>query len=285
VVADQKVSIAIPASLVSDVPHLREKTAKIGTIGRAAGIFGVEEIIVYPDANFDRQQCEISLIVMVLSYLETPQYLRKRLFKIKPELRYVGVLPPLRSQHHPLASHLKDLKDGEIRDGVVTSTRKNGVFVDVGVKQHAFIHHARLPIGRRVTVKLKKGEGRLEGMVMKRKEIPVHWGYRVKPSKLMLGKLLRDPNFDLVIGTSRLGNPIQNIYSELEKRWRGSRRVLVVFGGPTHGLYNIAKREKMNLESIADFIINVFPNQKVETVRTEEAVLATLGVLNLLTKS
>ena len=40
-------SIAIPSSLVSDTPHLREKTAKIGLIGRSAAIFRVEEIVVY----------------------------------------------------------------------------------------------------------------------------------------------------------------------------------------------------------------------------------------------
>ncbi len=45
----KKLAIAIPASTISDTPHLREKTAKIGLIGRAAAIFRVEEIILYPD--------------------------------------------------------------------------------------------------------------------------------------------------------------------------------------------------------------------------------------------
>ena len=45
----KKLSIAIPASTIADTPHLREKTAKMGLIGRAAAIFRVDEIIVYPD--------------------------------------------------------------------------------------------------------------------------------------------------------------------------------------------------------------------------------------------
>ena len=45
----KKLTIAIPASTISDTPHLREKTAKVGLIGRAAAIFRVHEIIVYPD--------------------------------------------------------------------------------------------------------------------------------------------------------------------------------------------------------------------------------------------
>ena len=45
----KKLAIAIPASTISDTPHLREKTSKIGLIGRAAAIFRVDEIIVYLD--------------------------------------------------------------------------------------------------------------------------------------------------------------------------------------------------------------------------------------------
>ncbi len=44
-----KLTVAIPASVISDIPHLREKTAKVGLIGRAAAIFRVREIIVFPD--------------------------------------------------------------------------------------------------------------------------------------------------------------------------------------------------------------------------------------------
>ena len=83
----RELSIAIPASLVSDIPHLREKTLRIGLIGRAAAIFGVEEIIVFSDVSKRDQRRDIDLIVTILSYMETPQYLRKRLFKIRLELR------------------------------------------------------------------------------------------------------------------------------------------------------------------------------------------------------
>ena len=41
----KKLSIAIPASVVSDTPHLREKTSKIGLVGRAVAIFRVDEIV------------------------------------------------------------------------------------------------------------------------------------------------------------------------------------------------------------------------------------------------
>ena len=43
----KKLTIAIPASIISDTPHLREKTSKIGSIARSAAIFRVNEIIIY----------------------------------------------------------------------------------------------------------------------------------------------------------------------------------------------------------------------------------------------
>ena len=281
----QEVSIAVPASLVSDVPHLREKTMKIGMVGRAAGIFGVEEIIVYPDHHLKRQRREIDLIATILSYLETPQYLRKRLFKIRPELRYVGVLPPLRSRHHPLANRIKDLVDSEVREGVVVSAERGGVFVDVGVERGAFIRDADLPIGLRVTVALKKSKDDFEARTLKRSEIGEYWGYQVKLSKLTLGKLLKDHDFDLVMGTSKYGRPFREIREKLGDRWRASRRILVAFGAPSQGLHRIAKKEKVDLDSVVDFVVNMFPCQEVETVRTEEAVLVTLGILSLFAKS
>ena len=67
------VTIAIPASIISDTPHLREKTSKIGLIARAAGIFRVNEIIVYSDNTKTNQRKDLNLIALLLNYLETPQ--------------------------------------------------------------------------------------------------------------------------------------------------------------------------------------------------------------------
>ena len=99
----KRLVIAIPASIISDTPHLREKTAKVGLIGRAAAIFRVDEIVVYRDNPKEKQTADLDLIATLLSYMETPQYLRKRLFKIEPQLQYAGILPPLRTPHHPVS--------------------------------------------------------------------------------------------------------------------------------------------------------------------------------------
>jgi predicted SPOUT superfamily RNA methylase MTH1 len=93
----RKLSIAIPASVISETPHLREKTAKIGSIARSAAIFRVNEIIVYADNAREDQRRDLAFIELLLKYLETPQYLRKALFKLDPDLQYAGILPPLRT--------------------------------------------------------------------------------------------------------------------------------------------------------------------------------------------
>src|SRR5208283_2335956 len=113
----KKLAIAIPASVISDTPHLREKTSKIGLIGRAAAIFNVDEIIVYPDNPKTDQQRDLDFISLLLCYLETPQYLRKSLFKLEPSLQFAGILPPLRTPHHPVSGKTRDLKVGEYREG------------------------------------------------------------------------------------------------------------------------------------------------------------------------
>ena len=54
----------------------------------------------------------------------------------------------------------------------------------------------------------------------------------------------------------------------------------MAFGAPTKGLYEIFKQE--DLDDVTDFVVNTIPHQKVETVRTEEALFVTLGILNLM---
>jgi len=39
-------------------------------------------------------------IVRNLQYIETPQYLRKQLFQLHPDLKYTGLMNPIESLHH-----------------------------------------------------------------------------------------------------------------------------------------------------------------------------------------
>ena len=275
----KNIAIAIPASVVSDTPHLREKTSKIGLIGRAAAIFGVGEIIIYKDELRLNQKADMDLIVTLLSYMETPQYLRKKLFKLKPELRYAGILPPLRTPHHPLGKKAANLKVGEYREGVTVSKSEKGVLVDVGVDKLALIPGAHLPPGKRVTVKITGINRHVMTCLANRSEIPYYWGYTITTEN-SLGKLVERRHFDMKIATSKYGVPFPQVKEKIAEKWKSAENILIAFGAPTKGLYEIVQQEGLNLDQIADFVVNTIPGQCTETVRTEEALIASLAVFN-----
>jgi hypothetical protein len=277
----KKLSIAIPASVVSDTPHLREKTSKIGLIGRAAAIFRVGEIIIYPDNPSVNQKDDTDLVATLLAYMETPQYLRKRLFKLKPILQYAGILPPLRTLHHPLNRRSKDLKIGEYREGVALSKTKEGTFVDIGVEQPALIAGAQLPVGRRATLKVVKLGKTVQVKVINRDEVPEYWGYMVSVERRSFGNVVKSRDFDLTIATSKYGLPFTRVAGQIVEKWLNASEVLVAFGAPTAGLNEIATREGACLDNLVNFVVNTIPLQGTETVRTEEALIASLAVFNV----
>ncbi len=248
-------------------------------------IFRVDEIVVYQDQPSRDQKREIQLIATLLSYLETPQYLRRHLFRIMPELRYAGTLPPLRTLHHPVRNRVSDLRTGEYREGVITCIHQQAADVDIGVEKPIPVLGLRLPVNTRVTVKITRTGKHPEAILADRYEIETYWGYEVTTSERTFGEMLRDRSFNLVIATSRRGRDFAEIISELKQRWEKSQRILVAFGAPTQGLYEIAEQEGAELESIADYVINTIPKQGTETVRTEEAIYATLSILNVFEES
>jgi len=279
---DRKLAVAIPVSIVSDIPHLREKTLKLGLVGRAAAIFRVNEIVVFPDNLGSNQKRDRNLIVTLLSYLETPQYLRKRLFKIKPELRYAGILPPLRTPHHPLEKRARKLKTGEYREGAVVSVTEAGSLVDIGVERPVLIPDQKLPVNKRVTIKITKAGKHPRVILANREEIEAYWGYTVTPSKVSFGQLAKSYAYDLVIATSKMGAPLTQVADELAERWKKAGNIVVAFGAPTQGLQEIVAQENLSLDKVADFTVNTIPDQGTETVRTEEALYATLALLNVI---
>lgn len=280
----KKISIAIPASIVADVPHLREKTSKIGLIGRVAAIFRVSEIIIYLDDPKINQEADAILIEKVLTYMETPQYLRKKLFRIRSELRYVGILPPLRTPHHPLNRKMKNLGVGEYREGVTltkkNSSQKDDLLVEIGVEKPAYVKNVRLPANKRVTIKILKVNKHVEAELTSREQISEYWGYAVSREKMYFARLVKTKGFDLTIAASKYGKNFADISDSIISRLKHADSILVAFGSPTQGLHKIVHRERLNLVDIVDFVINTVPGQGTETIRTEEALIATLAILN-----
>jgi predicted SPOUT superfamily RNA methylase MTH1 len=271
--------VAIPASLVADTPHLREKTAKLGIVARACSIFGVREIILYPDdVSHDRPE-DMQLCAQLLSFIETPQYLRKRLFGLNSSLKFAGILPPLQISSHDVPRLIRDCKQGDFRDGVVVAQHGETLAVDVGLER-TLECRGESPVGARISVRLISVERSLVGEIVDPTKISIYWGYRVRQPKFSLGTLLKKEKFDLTIGTSRYGTNVLDVWTKISSSIRNVGSVLVAFGSPRLGLTEILSQEGKTPGNVFDFFINTVPAQNVATVRTEEAVLISLALLN-----
>ncbi len=271
-------AVALPTSLLQDVPHLREKTARVGLIARSLAIFRVDEIAIYQDVSSESARIEGQLLEKLLVYQNTPQYLRKILFKRSPDLEFAGTLPPLRTPSHPERSNPIV---GQIRESVVTSSGQYSL-VDAGFRSPVHIH-STLQMLQMMTVRITRISPRLEGEPVDRSGLAIYWGFRVTRGNFTLGQLARSRKADLTISTSRKGSDIRQVIQEIGHQWKSSPGGrLVLFGSPREGVPEILARDQTDVNEITDFNINTIPNQGVETVRTEEALLATLSVLNIL---
>ena len=140
----RELAIAIPSNILEDCQSLSEKTHKLGIIARAASIFKVTKIHVYKNQGSHDKD----LILLLLRYLVTPQYLRKNLFPIKKELKLAGTLPPLRIPSHTVnRQYNREIVD--IRDGLCTKFDKKlkMSIIDIGLDKYGIIND-NIPINK-----------------------------------------------------------------------------------------------------------------------------------------
>ncbi|HEV2118662.1 MAG TPA: RNA methyltransferase [Candidatus Bathyarchaeia archaeon] len=273
----QTLSVALPASLTLDIPHLREKTARLGFASRALATFRVEQAIIYRDRAGAEVDREAALIEKMLKYIETPQYLRRLLFKMDPDLQYAGTLPPLRTPNHP---DKQNPSPGLLREGVVVQSGPSSM-IEAGFRNLVRIK-SNLPTSNRITVRLTKNSPDLEGEIVEPSGLTIYWGFRVARGNVSLSEIIRSRKFDLTISTSRKGVNVLEIASDLRKMWKSALCPLIVFGSPSEGVPEILARSGMNVSDSMDFNLNTIPDQGVETVRTEEALWSSLAVLSVL---
>jgi predicted SPOUT superfamily RNA methylase MTH1 len=270
------ITIAVPASMVSEISNLRDKTTVLGQLGRAAAIYRVDQIIIYRD-----QPDESLLMKYILGYLETPQYLRKHLFEVRPELQYAGILPPLRTQHHPTEDKLSQIDVGEYRDGVVMGGSEYNYRVDVGLDVLMNVRGKPPVKGARITTEIMQTEPELSGRSVKKKDLPEYWGYDLRGHKRRLSDLVYSPEWDLTIATSRTGDVFGSVKERLEADWTEAEKTLIIFGSYKEGVGEIIAREGRRAEEVFKYIVNTIPGQGTETVRTEEAIISTLAIFNI----
>ena len=278
------VSVLVPSSLVREAEDKREATRKLGYVARAATIFRVDRLTVYPDAAAERRYGD-GFVETVLRYAATPPYLRKAVWAKRDELEYAGVLPPLRVRSQTGSG---SEGSGSLRQGIVTEVGADGrVRVNCGL-QHPISLPApdrELDEGERVTVRVSSREP----VRAKFEDVPPP-GYAVDAADLDTA-LDRD-DAGLTIATSRHGQPLRS--SRLDELAAnssvgGERALTVAFGAPERGLPAILGLDPGSVggddhgeTGQFDLWLDTVPDQGSEVVRTEEAVFATLACLNLM---
>jgi len=264
-----KLSVAIPESALSDDSLKIDKTRKISVLARACSIFKIDTIYVYQDGN---NKQDGSLLVMILKYLETPQFLRRRLFPKMNDLKFAGVLQPLKIPSHITPANPKRINRGDVREGIIVSI-KGKKFVDVGINQ-LIQFFGKTSVGKRATIQFKEGYPKFSVKEIDKSEVPVYWGYTVK-ERANLFSLLNEWKGNIII-TSRKGKTATK--EQISKYTKSDQSTLIVFGSPEKGVHEILGGKMKNVQNAKT--LNFFPDQATQTVRLEEALLGTLAIIN-----
>lgn len=273
-----RLAIAIPQSLFSETPHMREKTMRLGFIARCFSIFRVNEVIIYKDRN--GYLSNALFISKILNYLNTAPYLRKIIYPLTEDLKYVGVLPPLCINHHLVLSEA--VQKDEIREGTILSYKGDKAIVEIGLRKPVKVKiNKKLPIRRKLFFKVKFINNKLKLKLVDVDKLENYYGYTVKVTNSSLSEVLNSFK-GLKIATSKHGMVINKIFSTLIGKLRNTGSILLAFGSHFEGLYEICSRENVNLNDMVDYVINFAPNQGTQTIRTEEALYIALSILNLI---
>jgi len=288
------VSLALPGSIIDNAQTQELRSSLVGQIARACTIFCVDEIVIFSSEDAARQggaggssrTTDGSVFMArLLQYLECPQYLRKSIFPMHPDLRCVGLLAPLDAFNHPRYNEQCPYREGLISD---KPPRAQGSYAVVGLQKDIPVDRT-LPAGTRVTVRMsdaaaKNAPGAIVPPREPREKLGLHWGYSVRMAKDLPAVWAECPfsgGYDLSVGTSDKGD---TRWSEPGYGLPAFKHMLVVFGG-VEGLEPVVEAHPdmavhgIDTPALFDMYLNLCPGQGSRTIRTEEAVLVGLTVL------
>nr|KXH74682.1 MAG: hypothetical protein AM325_12540 [Candidatus Thorarchaeota archaeon SMTZ1-45] len=267
--------VAIPDTSLTDCTDLRQKTEKVGSLARALAVFRVETVYIYDTGKLSNEmKRDVSLLSKILRYMDTPQYLRKQSFPKSQSLKFAGLLPPLRTRSHPLETKINELQEGSVRWGLQARPGQ----IDLGFDK--LVNYPKTVSERDPTLfRVKKIKPQIVLEIIEREDVSDYWGFRVE-RVYNLAKFLEESDDSTRIGFSRKAPFFNQIEKDLKSTIAGTQSVLAVFGGPSHGILEFFENEREIVKSHIDFWANTIPDQGTETVRLEEALFVSLGLLN-----
>ncbi|TYT63549.1 putative RNA uridine N3 methyltransferase [Natrialba swarupiae] len=279
------VSVLVPSSLTREAEDKREATRKLGYVARAATIFRVDRLLVYPDRDGETGRFDGGFVNTVLRYAATPPYLRNEVWGMRDELEYAGVLPPLRATTQ---TGSESNGSGSTRQGIVTE-----VGPDQRVRVNCGMQH---PISLNVPPKMAVSEGeRVTIRISSRRPVRAKLVDEPLPGlsveRTDLSAALGREDAGVCIASSRYGEELTVGRLETLAGRVESDGTTVAFGAPERGLPDILGIEVSSTDDGGgrvepsdlgfDLWLNTVPNQGSKVVRTEEALFATLAPLSL----
>ena len=213
------VTVALPGSIVDNAQTQELRSYLVGQVARACAIFNVDEIVVFatetgPPASAaavsrDERKGNSSgsvFMARVLQYLECPQYLRKTCFPHHPDLRSVGIIPPIDAPHH-----LRLDETCAYREAVVlekTAATAGSCHVYTGLRKELKLD-MEVPPGTRLTVRMpgagSKSVAKAVAPREPREVAGLYWGYQVPMAPSLAAVWAECPHeggYDVSIGTS-----------------------------------------------------------------------------------
>ncbi|CAK7274403.1 hypothetical protein SEPCBS57363_006145 [Sporothrix epigloea] len=305
------VSVAIPTSILSDCSTSEQRINAPSRIARALAIFSIDEVVIYDDSPVDSRPPAVDqdaytgdvdpghYLFHLLSYMETPPFMRKTLFPLHPNLRLQGLLPTLEMPHHPHRDEHLPYMEGLTLPGKPDNPAHNTI-VDLGLRKPVSIA-AQIDPKTRVTLHFP-GESFANGTPVDptepRTEAGYYWGFQIRRCSSLSGVFTESPydgGYDVSIGTSERGEPASQVFPRSttissEPPALIFNHLVIVLGGP-RGIEYAAMNDSdlsgvgiklSNTREAFDYWVDVLPNQGNRSIRTDEAIFIALTELRRL---
>eukprot|EP00667_Euglena_gracilis_P010940 EG_transcript_11155 len=306
------VSIAFPSSILDTRKRPDVATVLAGAIARVATVFRVDEVVVFSEdgercspadvhvpapvpegaqsssyfaaANKMPRSPNLLFFIRLLGVADCPQYLRKRLYPLHRDLSFTGWLPPMMGPHHQSKEETALYRQGV----VLKKAEGEDPVAYCGMDHHTKIDQD-LPEGTKITAKVEDGTlwsrpSTVAHVACKDEVVDsgTYWGFDVRPACGLSEALTQGPysgGYDLIIGTSERGRVVDGPDALPLPPYK---HLLIVFGG-VHGLeHSIASDATIKGSDPAQLFthwVNICPRQGSATIRAEEAMWVTMGIL------
>lgn len=292
----------------------REAKAHVaGQIARAAAVFSIDEVVIFddvpntitsPNATAPAQRAQASqdgqhgrgddytgdtdpadYLNHVLTYLETPPYLRGALFPKHSNLHYLENLPEIGLPHHLLLG-----EQSLYREGVTVRSGEHGTsWIDAGTG-HSIPIADTIPAGVRVTLRMGNKDEPAAAVAPQtpREESGLDWGFTTRRADCLSAVFTEAPfdsGYDVSVGVSHSGSDVDAVLAagggggpSLQEQ-----HILIMFGGAA-GLESalaaddeLREKKVTDVAALFDHWVSVVPGRGSCGVRTEEAVWIGLG--------